>query len=187
MEHLPDTNKGRAKDIIKAFKTISGGQVPSVIIVVDSKKEPFDLIGTARILSESFNLNVVIDASYADTRDELLNTHYSLMRQSVVEIKPMTDAMMRELPQFNELFKYLHDTTNDKMVLAVCNATPGLLRDPNTMLEKCAASDRETVVRNFVESKLAKTSASINALVELYPEISEVLGRKITFSNFSLR
>jgi energy-coupling factor transporter ATP-binding protein EcfA2 len=170
----PENNKELAKYIIKAFKTLSGGPVPCVIIQVDAKEEPDHLIDTARFLTEELNLNVVIDASYADTVKDWYDIHYSLTRCYIVVIQPMTDEMMRVLPQFTELFKYLDDMTYDQMVLDLCNGNPGLLGYLNAKFEKCAAKDKGAVVRHFVEKVLTEKSASIKALIELSDRLCEV-------------
>jgi hypothetical protein len=121
-ENINGTSLGdkeeRSIKIVQVYKTISGGQVPAVIISADQRlfgERPAALTASARTLSYTYGLNVFIDTS-----ENALPSDLSF-REEIREMKPMEDEMMRELPQFKELFEYLNESKNDRVVLAVVN------------------------------------------------------------------
>jgi hypothetical protein len=170
---LEDTEE-RALSIIEAYKTISGGQTPILIIPASPRlidEKPAKLSDAGRVLTKTFKLNVLIDASENAMPSALEVTP----REEILEMKPMTDEIMRKLPQFEQLFEYLNETKNDQVVLAVCNGSPAFLRVLNGKLNECGASEKDTEVIKFVEKELIKANLSINALEKLYPKITEVI------------
>jgi hypothetical protein len=89
-------------------------------------------------------------------------------------MKPMSDDMMRQLPQFKKLLDYLVETGNEKVVLAVCNGAPQLLEKLNRMVDSADKKDKDAIVRDFVIGELINVPGSIYHLVERYPKINEV-------------
>jgi hypothetical protein len=175
----------RAKSIIEAYKSISGGQAPILIIPAGMRyinDKPAALTDSGRILTEEYKLNVIIDACENAMSDQLT------LREDILYMKPMTDELMRKLPQFEKLFHRLNETQNDQVVLAVSNGCPALLRDLNSKLNYCVATDRDSVIREvvkFVNAQLAKASGGIYSLIESCPKISEVCERQVSFLNYT--
>jgi hypothetical protein len=173
---LPTNDTKRAKSIIEAYKSISGGQAPILIIPATRRlvhEHPAKLSDAGQTLSEDYKLNVLIDAeeNAMPVKAELT------LREDIREMEPMTDDMIRQLPQFKELFEYLNEKKNDQVVLAVCNGCPALVGVLNAKLTECAASERDTKVIKFVEQELTKTFISLDNLKRLYPNISQVCKR----------
>jgi hypothetical protein len=154
----------RAHEVIKAFKQISGGQLPVLIITVEEKHALNDdlvqLTDIASYLSKAFDFNVVIDGL-----ENALPSRFSL-RETIFEIKPMSDSMMRQLPQFKNLLDYLVSTGNDKIVLAVCGGCPLVLSKLDGKV-KCDDNNKtkdEQAVRSFVCDELREANRKITLL-----------------------
>jgi hypothetical protein len=165
----------RALEVIELYKTVSGGQVPTIIIPALQRltdEKPAELTAAARELTDHFGLNVLIDAS-----ENAIPTRALSRREDILHVTPMTDAMMRQLPEFKNLLDYLVKTGNEEVVLAVCNCKPILLGNLNIQINDADEKDKDRIVRYFVETQLRETLDSINKLVIAYPKIGEVSKR----------
>jgi NAD(P)-dependent dehydrogenase (short-subunit alcohol dehydrogenase family) len=108
-----NNHKESAKSIIEAYTTISGGQAPILIIQAsmrDDEEQPAALTASGRTLTEDFKLNVLIDAAENAMPNKLT------LREHIREMTPMTDEMIRQLPQFTQLFEYLNAKKNDQFI-----------------------------------------------------------------------
>jgi hypothetical protein len=155
--------ENRALEIIEAFKKISGGQAPILIITAEEQHPSDDhaaLTASGRTLSEHFYLNVVIDAAENALPSKLTG------RERILEMKPMTDSMMRQLPQFKKLLDYLVSTGNDKIVLVVCGGCPLLLSKLKGKVkgEDKTKTEDEQAVRYFVYDELREAHLKIALL-----------------------
>jgi hypothetical protein len=166
----PDINGERARNVIESYKVVSGGQVPIVIINTMElyDKQPAGLTAAALTLTKQFNLNVLIDAR-ENSVDNTFTGH-----ENILEVKPMTDGMMRELHQFKKLLDYLVKTGNDKIVLAVCSGSPLLLGTLYSKFDEAAEDKKDIVIRNFVGLNLGIASSHIRATRKYIPHMSEV-------------
>jgi hypothetical protein len=158
-------NKKRALDVIKAYQNISEGQSPIVIIeayadVYTTESEQVALTTSGSSLSEEFHLNVVIEATQYSLPDNLKGL------EDILVIKPMTDSMMRQLPEFIKLSDYLVSTGNDKIVLSVCGGCPLLLKRLtwNFKDEGMTKIEVEQAVRKFIATQLADASVYISRI-----------------------
>jgi hypothetical protein len=175
---LKASSSKTAHKVIEAYKLVSKGSSLCVIVRADHrsfKEEPAALIAAARTLTEDYQLNVLIDACEGAVPDTLSHGEVRL------EMEPMSDAVMKKLPQFTELFKYLNDTNNEQVVLSVCNGCPALLEELVVRLEKCSVNDKDTQVCDFVENILINALSRICELKKAYPEINEVWERRSKF------
>ena len=53
----------------------------------------------------------------------------------MIELEPMSSDMMRQLPEFKDLFKLLKSQGNEEVVLAVCGGVPLILKQLNNKIE----------------------------------------------------
>ena len=117
-------NKQFMKKVVDKYIEIN--KRSPIIILKASEREinepsPHDLSLAARILSTEFSLNVLIDCQ----ENALLVRENAY--ETVLEMEPMSNEMMRKLPKFQSLFEMLKSQGNEEVVLAVCGGVPVLL------------------------------------------------------------
>ena len=125
-------NKKFMKEIIDLYRYRTGKD-PVIIIKAGElleNQEPAQLSTAARVLVDEFGLNVLIDCG-ENAFPEELRTHRELM----IELEPMNSDMMRQLPEFKDLFKLLKSQGNEEVVLAICGGVPLILKQLNNKIE----------------------------------------------------
>lgn len=124
-------NEEFMKKVIELYHSRTGND-PVIIIKADERlenEEPAQLSAAARVLVDEFGLNVLIDCGENAFPDKL-RTH----REIMIELEPMSSDMMRQLPEFKDLFKTLKSQGNEEVVLAICGGVP-LLKQLNKIIE----------------------------------------------------
>jgi len=125
-------NEKFMKEVIDLYRYRTG-KVPVIIIKADERlenQEPAEISESARFLADEFRLNVFIDCGENAFPDKLKTN-----REILIELEPMNSDMMRQLPQFKELFKLLKSQGNEEIVLAACGGVPILLSQLNDKIE----------------------------------------------------
>ena len=120
------------KEIIDLYR-LRTGKVPVIIIQADQRplsKEHAQLSAAARVLVDDFGLNVFIHCSENSFPDDLRNG-----REFMIELEPMSLEMMRQLPEFKDLFELLKTQSNEEVVLAICGGVPLLLKQLNDIIK----------------------------------------------------
>lgn len=116
-------NRDFMKSVIDLYRWHTG-KMPIIIFRTYrcfDNEAPAHLTAAAQTLVADFGLNVLIDSSENDL-DNL-----NRIRNVVIELEPMSDEMMRNLPEFSGLFEILKRQGNEEVVLAVCGGSPPLL------------------------------------------------------------
>jgi len=119
------------KEVIDLYRYRTGKD-PVVIIKADERlenQEPAQLSSASRVLVDKFGLNVLIDCGENAFPDKL-RTH----REIMIELEPMSSDMMRQLPEFKDLFKTLKSQGNEEIVLAICGGVPLILKQLNDLI-----------------------------------------------------
>ena len=125
-------NEEFMKEVIELYRSRTG-KVPVIIIQADErleKQDPADLSEAASVLVDKFGLNVFIDCAENAFPDKLKTN-----REFMIELETMNSDMMRQLPQFKDLFKLLKSQGNEEIVLAICGGVPILLKRLNDKIE----------------------------------------------------
>ena len=125
-------NEEFMKEVIDLYRYRTG-KVPVIIIQADHRlenQEPAEISESARFLADEFRLNVFIDCGENAFPDKLKTN-----REILIELEPMNSDMMRQIPQFKELFKLLKTQGNEEIVLAVFGVVPILLSQLNDKIE----------------------------------------------------
>jgi hypothetical protein len=157
-----DENAKRARNVIREYKSISGGRSPIVIISAAQRsvnKEPAELTAAGRDLVSN-GLNVLIDAS-ENAMPEVLSG-----REIILEIKLFDHLTMKKLTQFESLFKFLKTAGNEDLILALCGGCPLLLKRLNSAVklkDNTRAVD-EKAVHDFVNKEIREANVYIKLL-----------------------
>lgn len=117
-------NKKFMKKVVDKYIEIN--KRSPIIILKASEREINEpsrcrLSQAGRFLSTEFSLNVLIDCQ--ENAILYREDHY----ETVLEMEPMSNEMMRKLPEFQSLFELLKSQGNEEVVLAVCGGVPVLL------------------------------------------------------------
>ena len=117
-----------AKKVIDAYSS-STGKVPVIIIRSSEGFRIYDLVNlteASRVLVDDFGLNVFIDSCENAFPDEPRTGH-----EFMIELERMSWDMMRQLPDFKDLFEMLKTQGNEEVVLAICAGELLLLNELN--------------------------------------------------------
>ena len=120
-------NEDFMKSVIELYR-MRTGQVPIIVIEASQRslnKSPAYLTSAARKLVDNFGLNVLIDCSENELPNEMKTG-----REVMIRLEPITDDMMRQLPEFKELDDLLNKKDNLDVLLAICGGVPLLLTKP---------------------------------------------------------
>jgi hypothetical protein len=173
-----EKNEDRGRQVIEAYKAISQGQSPIVIISADQRpnnKEPAALTATGRTLT-SEGINVLIDAS-ENAMPTLLSG-----REKILEMEPMSSDIMSTLPDFKFLFDdEFTDEGCKQLVLTVCSGRPLLLRDLVSNIQNFNISEpdklalaKKQAIREFTETQRIAAADNVDKLVKAYPNMAKV-------------
>ena len=124
-------NKEFMKEVVDKYR-LRTGKVPVIIIEASQRplnKKPANLTTAARKLSEDFPLNVFIAC-----QENAYPNNLRIGREFMIQLEPMSWDMMRQLPEFKDLLKFLKTQGNEEVVLAVCGGAPHLLNNLNNMI-----------------------------------------------------
>ena len=119
------------KEVVDLYRSRTG-KVPVIIIQADQRplnEKPAQLTAAARNLVDDFGLNVFIDCS-----ENAFPDNPRTGREFMIELEPMSWDMMRQLPEFKDLLKFLETQGDEEVVLAIFGGVPLLLSDLNDVI-----------------------------------------------------
>lgn len=160
-------NEDSMKKVISWIQTFTG-RSPVIIIPAGQRFEgniAAGLTEAARILTTDYELNVVIDSA-----ENALPTTLS-GREFMIEMKPMTNEMMRKLPGFEDVFETLKKQGNEDIVMRLCAGRPIVLKQFKSKLELCYTEEEKLTAVNFYVREMLEKALE---RVAKHPEIKEV-------------
>jgi hypothetical protein len=126
-----DANSEFIKEVVEKYRSLTN-KVPIIIIQATQRplnEKPAELTAAARILVDDFGLNVLIDCS-----ENAFPDNPRTGREFMIDLEPMSWDMMRQLPEFQDLLKFLKTQGNEEVVLAICGGVPLLLKELNKII-----------------------------------------------------
>ena len=112
-----------AKRVVFWHRLFTFGRSPIIVMNALERKighEYADMAGAVRTLVDNYKLRVIVDSSPNSLDETVLRTK----RETVLNVKPMTRAMIWKLGQFHDLFKYIKEAGLDDVVFAVLGGNP---------------------------------------------------------------
>lgn len=154
LEGTYDTNKDAMHVVTQLYKEKNKRPLIVILQACPVNKEPAQLTAAARVLADSFGINVIIDCSESTVLTG---------REDVLNLEPMSMEMMFQLPHFIEIADELEKQGNVDIVLAVCGGRPLLLQELSVSIHS-AIQRNETMeygVREFVNKHIGQVHSKI--------------------------
>ena len=163
-------NENSMRRVISWYKRFFGREqiviIPATQRYLDQK--PAQLTGAARILVDTFGLNVLIDCS------ENALTDYFTRRENILAMEPMSNDMLFKIKYFEGVFETLKQQGNEEIMLEICDGTPLLLIQLKKLLSKCKTQEQKSSqVQLFIMDELESAKSDIKR-IGIHPHMKEV-------------
>jgi hypothetical protein len=165
-------NEVTLKHTLDWYKTFAN-HAPLVIIEADKRpicsSTPTAVLPIAYNLANNLGLTVLVDAG------ENALSGSTVCQDNLLKMEPLSNEMMRSLPDYSYLSPILKSQGNEEVVLAVCGGSPLLLNRICSDVKRCEMDrEKEWAVRGFVEKKLHDAYVNINQALKSNPKINKV-------------
>jgi len=173
-----------APKVLFWYRFFTLGRSPIIVINATERKvgeEYASLTGAVRTLVDKYKLRVVVDGSPNSLDETLLRS----TRETIIDIKPMTQEMIWRIEQLQDLFKYVKEADLDDTVFALLGGIPSTyeklwrnsktdLQDgkpPREVIGSHLSAEISTAIK-LVEAFCGNEDTAVANLMKLFKETS---------------